>query len=409
MRRCPGSSALRSYSKDRVSEDFDLIILGGGCAGLSLSVALAAHGERCPRTLVIEPRTEYTNDRTWCYWRDRDMTQHCPVEKSWQSMRLVHGGRSVSLDCGTTPYQMLAARDFYAMAQRAIARQPKIELRQGTSVIGEPIRNGDAWRLRTSAGELTARSVVDTRPSQSPRRDGAVLWQSFFGQEIECSAAVFDPSSLELMNFLEPDRRHVAFVYMLPISSTRALVEVTVFGAAPLERHELGALLEAATAERVGAAPFTTLRREHGILPMGLIDTPRQRPPGCVKVGVMAGGARASTGYAYQRIQRWASECAAALVSRGRPVGHRPDPWPLRWMDRVFLEVLRAEPSRGASLFFSLFSRTDPAHVIRFLSGRADLVDSLQVIAAMPVAPFVRAAIALARRHGGLSAIEEMA
>ena len=392
-----------------MSEDFDLVILGGGCAGLSLSVALAAHGERCPRTLVIEPRTEYTNDRTWCYWGDRSASEQYPVQQSWQSMRLVHGGLSVSLDCGTTPYQMLAARDFYAIAQTAIAQQPKIELRRGVSVVGEPSRDGDVWRLHSDAGEVTARSVVDTRPSHDPRRDGAVLWQSFYGQEIECSAAVFDPSSLDLMNFLEPDPRHVAFVYVLPVSATRALVEVTVFGAAPLERRELGALLGAAIAERVGAAAFTTLRREHGILPMGLIDTPRQRHPGCVKVGVMAGGARASTGYAYQRIQQWASECARALVSRGRPVAHRPDPWPLRWMDRIFLEVLRTEPSRGGSLFFSLFSRTDPAHVIRFLSGHADVVDSLQVIAAMPVAPFVRAAIALAWRRGRVSGIEEMA
>ena len=409
MRHCHASSAPRRCAKVLVSEDFDLVILGGGCAGLSLSVALAAHGERCPRTLVIEPRTEYTNDRTWCYWSDRCAPAKYPIQKSWQSMRLVHGGQSVSLDCGTTPYQMLAARDFYAMAQRAIAQQPKIELRRGVSVIGEPIRSGDGWRLRSNAGEVTARSVVDTRPSQSPRRDAAVLWQSFYGQEIECSAAVFDPSSLDLMNFLAPDPRHIAFVYVLPISSTRALVEVTVFGAAPLERQDLAARLDAAIAERVGAAAFTTLRREHGILPMGLIDAPGQTYAGCVKVGVTAGGARASTGYAYQRIQQWASECAHALVSEGRPVAHRPDPWPLRWMDRIFLEVLRAEPSRAASLFFSLFSRTEPAHVIRFLSGRAGLVDSLHVIAAMPVAPFVRAALALARRRSRVSRIEGMA
>jgi hypothetical protein len=56
-----------------------------------------------------------------------------------------------------------------------------------------------------------------------------------------------------------------------------------------------------------------------------------------------------------------------------------------------------------------LFSRTDPAHVIRFLSGRASLVDSLHVIAAMPVAPFLRAAIALARRRGRVSGDEGMA
>ena len=372
-------------------------------------MALAAHGERCPRTLVIEPRTIYTNDRTWCFWNDRSASARCPIQKSWQTMRVVQGGRSVSLDCGSTPYQMLSAGDFYGMAQAAIARQPNIELRRGECAVGEPSRNDDLWRLRTSAGDVSARAVVDTRPSQRPRRGGALLWQSFCGREIECQAAVFDPSTLDLMNFLEPDPGQVAFVYVLPITPTRALVEVTVFSAMPLENDELTTQLDAAIAERVGAAPFSTLRSEHGILPMGLIETPGRGHPSCVKVGLMAGAARPSTGYAYQRIQHWADECANALVSRGQPIPHRFDPWTLRWMDRIFLEVLRSEPSRGGSLFFSLFSRTNPAPVIRFLSGRAGVVDSLQVIAAMPAAPFVRAAIALARRRGIASGIKELA
>ena len=392
-----------------MSDAFDLVILGGGCAGLSLSMALATHGQRCPSTLVIEPRTEYTNDRTWCYWQDRSAPASYPTLHSWQTMRVSHAGKSVSLDCGSTPYHMLAAQDFYAAAQASIERQANITLRQGMSVAGEPSRSGGVWNIRTTAGDVTACSVVDTRPPQLPRRDGASLWQSFYGQEIECSAAVFDPMSMDLMNFLPPDPRHVPFVYFLPVTPTRALVEVTVFGAAPLEPQELSARLEAAVAEHVGGAPFATLRSEHGILPMGLNESPRSPHKSSVRVGVMAGSARPSTGYAFQRIQRWSGECAHALVSCGHPIGHRPDPLPLRVMDRIFLDVLRADPSRGGALFFSLFSRTDPARVIRFLSGTADIVDSLEVVAAMPVSPFIRAALALARRRGRISEIEGVA
>ena len=392
-----------------MSETFDLVILGGGCAGLSLSMALAAQGGRRPRTLVIEPRTEYTNDRTWCYWNDRSAPVPYAIQHCWQTMRVTHAGQGVSLDCGTRPYHMLAAQDFYAAAQASIDRQPDIELRRGMSVIGEPSRSGELWNIRTNAGNITARSIVDTRPPQLPRRDGATLWQSFYGQEIESSAAVFDPLSMDLMSFLAPDPRHVAFVYVLPVTPTRALIEVTVFGATPLAPRQLRARLEAAVAERVGVAPFTTLRREHGILPMGLNEVPGPAHMSFARVGVMAGGARPSTGYAFQRIQRWAVECAHALVGCGHPVGHRPDPLPMRVMDRIFLDVLRADPSRGGALFFSLFSHADPARVIRFLSGEAGIVDSLAVVAAMPVPPFVRAALAMTRRRGRISEIEGMA
>jgi len=392
-----------------MAEAFDLVILGGGCAGLSLSMALAAHGGRCPRTLVLESRTEYTNDRTWCYWSNQSRAVPYPTQHQWQTMRVANVGQSVLLDCGSTPYQMVAAQDFYAAAQYLIDRQPNITLGLGTSVVGEPIRCGEGWSMRTSSGTVTAHSVVDTRPSVLPRRDGATLWQSFYGQEIECSAAVFDPLLLDLMDFLAPDVRDVGFVYVLPVTPTRALVEVTVFGATPLGPQELRTRLEVALAQRVGGAPFTALRSEHGILPMGLTETARSEHKSLVRVGVMAGGARPSTGFAFQRIQCWASACARALVSGGHPLGHPPDPLPLRLMDQIFLDVLRAKPSRGGAIFFALFSRADPARVIRFLSGTAGVADSLAVVAAMPVLPFVRAALAMARRRGRIREVEGVA
>jgi len=61
-------------------------------------------------------------------------------------------------------------------------------------------------------------------------------------------------------------------------------------------------------------------------------------------------------------------------------------------MDQIFLDVLCANPSRGGAIFFSLFSRAEPARVIRFPSGRASLADSLAMVAAMPVPPFLNAA-----------------
>jgi lycopene beta-cyclase len=393
-----------------MSDVFDLVILGGGCAGLSLSMALEAHGGRTPRTLVIESRTEYWNDRTWCYWSDRSTLAPYEIQHCWQTMRVSHGGQSVSLDCGSTPYHMLAGEYFYAAAQSSIDQQPNITLRLGTSVISEPSYAEGLWTIDTSAGNVTARAVVDTRPPVvSADCGGATLWQSFYGLEIECKAAVFDPSLLDLMNFLDPDPRHVPFVYVLPVTPTRALVELTVFGATPLGRRDLSAQLEAAVAKLVGDAPYETLRSEHGILPMGLNETPPSQHRSYARVGVMAGSARPSTGYAFQRIQLWARECALSLASHGHPTPHRPDSLPLRVMDRIFLEVLRADPIRGGAIFFSLFGGADPARVIRFLSGRGGVVDSLAVVAAMPFAPFLQAAFAIMWRTGRMGRVEKVA
>lgn len=391
-----------------MSEIFDLVILGGGCAGLSLSMALEAHGGRAPRTLVVESREVYQNDRTWCFWSDQIKVLPYKIQHCWHTMRVSNGGRRVALNCGSTPYHMLAGEHFYAAALASIDRQPNITLRMGTSVNSEPSFAAGLWTVDTSAGSVTARAVVDTRPPRSVEMGGATLWQSFYGWEIECDAAVFDATALDLMNFLDPDPRHVPFVYVLPVSPTRALIELTVFGAQPLGRSELSSQLEAAVAKLVGDSPFETIRSEHGILPMGLSDAPRALHSSYSRVGIMAGGARPSTGYAFQRIESWAQECASFLARHGQPRPHRPDPLPLRLMDRIFLEVLRANPVRGGAIFFSLFGRAHPARVIRFLSGRGSVLDSLAVIAAVPFTPFIRAAFHLMWRAGKVDRVDSL-
>ena len=45
-------------------KEFDYIIIGGGCAGLSLAYELEAHGKLQDKTLaIIEPRSNYKRDK----------------------------------------------------------------------------------------------------------------------------------------------------------------------------------------------------------------------------------------------------------------------------------------------------------------------------------------------------------
>ena len=104
----------------------------------------------------------------------------------------------------------------------------------------------------------------------------------------------------------------------------------------------------------------------------------------------MAGSARASSGFAFQRIQQWAGQCCAAIAAGKPPTAHRSDPWLVQMMDRIFLNVLRASPQTAPELFLSLFERADSARLIRFLSGKSTLKDCLDVIKALPAKHVVK-------------------
>ena len=376
-----------------MATDIDLLILGGGCAGLSLALRLAEQPGRCQRVTVVEARPAYQNDRSWCFWRTGPHRYEHLVKRSWSNVALRSATRAVEIDCARTPYQLLEASAFYSHAQQTISANTNVQLRLATAVLGPPTPVAGGWRVDTSAGTLTAARVIDTRPpnsSHAPQRDDALLWQSFVGEELICDRAVFDPDRVMLMDFAHDLPGAVAFTYVLPLADNRALIETTLFDAQPHTPSDLARRQQQAVLRLCGAASAQVLRTEAGILPMGITRPHMALGRGHVRAGLMSGAARPATGFAFQRIQRWADACSATLRDGYEPFGHWPDPLLTRLMDGLFLNVLRSHPERGPELFTSLFRHVGTPRMVRFLSDEARFVDRVAVAASLPTGLFLR-------------------
>jgi lycopene beta-cyclase len=368
----------------------DLVILGGGCAGLSLAMQLAELGGKAPRTLVLESRHEYVNDRTWCFWGHPDAAMSGLASHQWNAFSVSTGTGRIVQDCSAVPYRMIPSGAFYVAARERIARSPGTELLIGNPVTSEPVREEGSWRVMSSNGPVSAKWIVDTRPVNPHGSPQPHLWQSFLGQEIVTEKECFDPECAELMDLSESTPSRILFLYLLPLSKNRALIEATVFGREPMSAADLTPALRSLLGKRLGSADFSIMRSEHGILPMGRRLTPTHRGRGYVHAGLAAGGARPSTGYAFQRIQRWAHECAAAMARGEAPLAHAADPLIQRAMDEIFLRVLRSRPDLASGIFFSLLGKVEPRRIARFMSDRGRLSDYAAVITALPPWPFLR-------------------
>jgi lycopene beta-cyclase len=373
----------------------DLIIIGAGCAGLSLGTQLALMDKLAPKTLLLEQRKVYKNDRTWCFWGDSNNPFSDLASVRWNTVVVQSGDHSCRLNCTSAPYQLLSAESFYAHAIDLICHNPLVTLQTDVAITKEPEFHDGTWVIETSSGLVRSRCVVDTRPKKPLKQINARLWQSFVGYEIECQHASFDPNTAVLMDFCPANSASVAFKYILPQTTTRGLIEFTTFAKDPFDESELRANLESAIAEYLNNGAFSIVRKESGLIPMGF-DTDYAIPNGShlyptyVYAGLTAGAARASTGYAFQRIQRWAIQCADSMAKTGLPTGHVADQLIQRTMDSIFLKVLRSKPELGPMLFMNLFRKVKSKRLIRFLSDRGQLLDYLAVIKALPAAPFLK-------------------
>ncbi|MEC7278744.1 MAG: lycopene cyclase family protein, partial [Candidatus Thermoplasmatota archaeon] len=76
------------------------------------------------------------------------------------------------------------------------------------------------------ADRTDADLVFDSRP---PRSSSNAMLQHFHGLEVEIDRPAFDDSTAILMDFRVDQSHGMHFIYLLPFSKTRALVESTIF------------------------------------------------------------------------------------------------------------------------------------------------------------------------------------
>lgn len=364
--------------------DAPLVVLGAGLAGLTLAARLAREHSSL-RVLVLEERTEYQDDRSWCFWRPEQHDLSHLVSQRWKTWTFSDAsGQIFRHQVPGLSYQYIRGSDFYAGAQAEIAEAPRVDLRLGVHV-GTVAADSGGVRVETSLGTLRARQVIDTRP----RAADAMLYQSFVGVELERDDPLpLDPREVTLMGSLAADSDGLRFVYALPLGSHRAIVEWTRFGTTPIGRERLLGELDQVITD-LGMNDARRLRTEGGVLAMGL-GRPAAPPVGGVLFAGNAGGAlRAASGYGFLRIQRWAQLCSERLLAGGEAVGHPVEPRVRRTFDRIFLQAVRAHPERTAEYFLALARGVPPAGLVRFLSDGARPRDYARIIASLPWSPFI--------------------
>ncbi len=372
-----------------MESEYDIIIVGGGCAGLSLAMRLAKLGEDCPRVAIIERRDSYVHDRTWSYWATESAQLTHLAKSDWKKVLVGVAEKRVVVNCDNTPYQSIHSDAFYQSVLRKISKNKRIHLFLGESVQAIYKKN-NLWQVNVQNESVSAPQVIDTRPPKRPNDDAPILWQSFSGVEVKCGQEVFDDKIATLMDFTEDTSGEIGFLYLLPYSPTCALIEATVFAKQAKAPSELAVMLDGLIKKSVGSVAYEITYREHFVIPMGLAEHREGNDPSYVTVGLESGGARASTGYVFQRIQRWADK-AASQIKEGKAVGgHSSDSWVIRKMDSIFLNVLARHPDRGAEIFVRLFSMRDPRSVIRFMNDEPTLSDILRIMCALPPGIFIK-------------------
>ncbi len=373
----------------------DFVILGAGCSGLSLAVHLARAGLGERRLTIVDRRTEFTRDRTWCFWNACPHPFEPAVSHSWPKWEVRTATRSVTRGSDGLAYQHLPGDNFYAQALKELRDHPSVDLRLGVEA-GAVEEREDRVVIATGGEPLHARMAFDSRPpgaGASLAADGSAsrgdihLLQHFRGYFVRSTNASFDPGLATLMDFGVDQTRGIHFMYVLPFAPDHALVETTYFTPTTFGEDVYAANLQRYLDDRIGAGKWDVVDREHGVIPMSTREYEARPGRRWCRIGVAAGLARPSTGYAFLAIQRFTERLAYRLAATRAPEQVTlPEVRRARtlFLDRVYLSYLARFPDRAPEIMLRLFEATPARVLVRFLSETGSVADDLRVMRAMP-------------------------
>ncbi|GAA3998576.1 lycopene cyclase family protein [Hymenobacter fastidiosus] len=376
--------------------DFDYVIVGGGAAGLSLAYHISQEPRLAgQRVAIIEPETEARHDRTWRFWSDEPGPYDAIIAHQWGQFifRTPHETRRI--DLGEYRYRMLRSQDFYQFVQQALAARPaqfqritgRVEaLREQADGIGimATLTDGRCWRARYAFDSRLPRLMP--RPARY-----RYLQQHFLGWEIETDQDVFDVSAVQFMDFDVAQQQQVRFVYSLPLSPRRALVEFTVFSPESLPKAEYEAALHDYLARRLPGQPYRILAEEGGSIPMTDHPLPARVSAHVLNLGTRAGRSKPSTGYTFARIQRHSARLVESLAATGHPPADPTgDQWQFHVFDALLLDIMQRRGETVRDIFGQLFAHNPISRIFRFLDERTSWAENLQVMQSVTPWPFLR-------------------
>ena len=355
-------------------KEFDYVIIGGGCAGLSLAYELEINHKLKDKSLaIIEKRKEYKRDKTWSFWKVINHNFEDCVIKSWNNFSINTTQNSHELNSIKFPYQSINSGKFYEKINLKLSSNPNISFFKGLSEIN-------------STNSIIFNSIFKGDLNKSE------YWQHFQGIEIETSKNTFDDEILNLMDFNCDQRNDVHFFYTLPFSKNRALIETTWLS--DLKDQSLmdyDLQLENYIKNNLGIQNYKINFTERGAIPLFYPSVEKDNR--LINIGSAGGMTRLSTGYTFLNIQehsKYLSKNIENITNKKKyHLGKKYE-----FLDKIFLKVLKNNPEKMPDIFYKMFQNS-ASTVIRFLSNKSNIFEDLKIINKMPKIIFLKSLINL--------------
>ena len=373
-------------------ESFDYIICGAGASGLLLANSMIEDNFfRDKKILLIEKDNKSINDRTWGFWDNKVNVLDSIIFKSWDNAEFIDSSFRKNFSLSPYKYMMVKAVDFYSHFLEKIDNASNFEYVNAS--ISEIVSNTNHNYVNTSIGKFSSKLIFSSLPLNNNINFNKypLLNQSFIGWTIETVEDVFDENKMTLMDFDRDQKNETRFIYTLPFSSKRALIEYTLFSETLISDKEYEDGIKEYLNKR-GINDYRVLEKEKGNIPMTCFPFEKSNTDKLIHIGTAGGWTKPSTGYTIKNTIEKTEELIS-LIKSNKPLKKFKKRNRFWYYDLLLLDVLKSTKGKGYKAFSYMFKRNNHIKILKFLDEKTSLFEELPILLSVNKIPFIKALI----------------
>ncbi|MFL3660133.1 MAG: lycopene cyclase family protein [Polaribacter sp.] len=373
---------------------YDFIIAGSGCGGLSLLYRILQEPTLQNKSiLIIDKDKKNSDDRTWCFWEKKEGIFDSIVHAKWNTLEFLSTDFEEKLDLGTYTYKMIRGVDFYNFVINHAKKFSNVTFLQESIVRITPDENSASVKTTENSyeGNIVFNSTAIFNPEITAQNS---LLQHFKGWVVKTETPFFNPNIGRLMDFRVSQINGTTFMYVLPISTTEALIEYTLFTTTVLDKEAYNTALKKYIKEELKIENYSISHEEFGVIPMSLAKFEKNPGKNIINIGTAGGFTKASSGYTFQFIQKDVAEIVTRLKSgKNLNVNTSFENKLYNWYDRTLIDVLLSKKMTGSEIFTEMFQKNSPEKILAFLGNESTLLEDITIMTSLPTKPFLTSGI----------------
>ena len=369
---------------------YDYIICGAGLSGLILANKIFEDSDfDNKQILIIEKNLSDPLNKTWCFWEKKNSSWDDYVIKSWDKLLFNSPNFKNETFLSEYSYKMIKSGFFIKSILQKIRNSKNFKIIED-DVLGFD-ESKDRVIVKTKSNKYLANqvlnSVVDIEKIKS-ESSFPFLLQHFLGWTIETEHDFFDDNKATIMDFNIDQNNETRFIYVLPISRYKALIEFTIFSKKLLEKKNYDIELKKYLSN-LNLFKYDIVEKEFGVIPMTCHPFDNSNTDRILNIGTAGGWTKPSSGYTFKYIDKNTDKLIVSLKNNisFSKISFKSRHW---IYDLILLDVLFFKNYMGSVLFTKMFSKNSIKKIFSFLDNESSFIEELKIASSFPKVIFTK-------------------